>query len=170
MPPDCSSAVASTAEIWPPNHKWVNVEILGVIDPDDDPVSITITGITQDEPVAGHGSGNTLPDGDGIGTSIARLRAERTGLGNGRTYEISFEATDTGGGICNGTVHVCVPHSMGRSPHDSTPGRVCINDGQVYDSDGSELIRADLNRDGAIDQLDFAVLADYWLASYELND
>ena len=35
----------------PPNHEFVKVPIEGVTDPDGDPVAITITGITQDEPL-----------------------------------------------------------------------------------------------------------------------
>ena len=168
--PNCRDAIPSITEIWPPNHKWVDIEILNVIDPDPcDIVSVTITGITQDEPVAGSGSGTTFPDGDGIGTSMARLRAERSGLGNGRVYEISFEATDNRGGVCNGAVQVCVPHSMGQTPGDTTPGRVCIDGGQSYDSTGLELLSVDLNNDGIINVLDFAKLADYWLVWYEVE-
>jgi hypothetical protein len=161
--PNCSDAVASVTELWSPNHKWVDIEILGVTDPDGDPVFITITGITQDEPVAGEGSGKTCPDGDGVGTSVARIRAECSGLGNGRVYEISFEADDGRGGVCSGTVNVCVPHDQGQ-------GHECIDDGLLYDSTAPELLRADLNNDGIINQLDFALLANYWLTSYELED
>jgi hypothetical protein len=166
--PNCSDAIPSVAEVWPPNHKWVEIEILDVNDPDGDEVSITITGITQDEPVFGKGSGRTGPDGDGIGTSIARVRAERSGKGNGRVYEISFDAEDGMGGMCSGTVSVCVPHDQ--SPSDGEPGQQCIDDGQLYDSTASEVRRVDLNNDGVINQLDFAILTNYWLASYELDD
>jgi hypothetical protein len=34
------------------------------------------------------------PDGFGIGTGIAEIRAERNGQGNGRVYSITFEAND----------------------------------------------------------------------------
>lgn len=163
--PNCSDAVPSIAELWAPEHKWVDIEILGVTDPDGDQVSITITGITQDEPVAGEGSGKTCPDGDGVGTSVAHIRAERSGLGNGRVYEISFEADDGRGGVCSGTVNVCAPHDQGQGQ-----GYECIDDGQLYDSTAPELLRADLNDDGVINQLDFAILANHWLTSYELDD
>jgi len=161
-PPDCSGAVASVSKIWPPNHKWVDIEILGVVDPDGDPVTITITGITQDEPVSSQGSGNTVPDGDGIDTSVARVRAERSGLGNGRVYEIFFDADDGKGGVCSGSVNVCVPHDAGN-------GHECADDGQLYDSTATELLRADLNGDGIINQFDFAIFVNYWLTTYELD-
>jgi hypothetical protein len=162
-PPDCSGAFASISELWPPNHKWVDVEILGVVDPDGDPVTITVTGITQDEPVIDAGSGNTAPDGQGVGTSTARLRAERSGLGNGRVYEISFDADDGKGGVCSGSVKVCVPH-------DRRMANACIDDGQSYDSTATNVLSADFNHDGVINQLDFAIFAGSWLKTYDLDE
>ena len=131
QPPDCSTAAPSVATLWPPNHKMVNVNVLGVTDPDGDPVTITVTGITQDEPVNGTGDGDTGPDGAGVGTSTAQVRAERAGSkktpGNGRVYQISFTADDGNGGTCDGSVKVCVPHDQGK-------GNACIDDGQNYNS------------------------------------
>ena len=45
-PPDCSEAYAEPGCLWPPNHKFVDVAIMGVTDPDDDPVTIIVTAIT----------------------------------------------------------------------------------------------------------------------------
>ena len=42
--------------------------------------------------------------------------------------------------------------------------------GQLYDSTATEMFRVDLNSDGIINQLDFVILAKYWLVSYELED
>ena len=128
-PPNCNEAYADPDELWPPNHKYVDIGIMGVTDPDGDPLTITINSITQDEEVnaKGKGDGNTAPDGMGVGTSTASIRAERQGKGNGRVYEISFAATDPAGAECSGTVQVCVPH-------DQKPGHECIDDGQNYDS------------------------------------
>jgi hypothetical protein len=126
-PPDCSKATPSIAEIWSPNHKMVNIEVVGVTDPDNDPLTIAISGITQDEPVKGKGDGNTAPDGAGVGARIAQVRAERSGNNNSRVYQISFIASDGQGGECSGIVQVCVPH-------DQRPGHECIDDGQNYDS------------------------------------
>lgn len=126
-PPSCNLAVAGVATLWPPNHQLVNVAVLGVTDPENDPVSISITGITQDEQVNGLGDGDTSPDGFGIGSSQAILRAERSGTGNGRVYAVSFTASDGIGGTCSGKVNVGVPHDQG---NNSTP----VDDGQNYDS------------------------------------
>jgi cysteine-rich repeat protein len=129
--PDCADAHASMDELWPPNHKYVDITIMGVTDPDGYPLTITIDGITQDEPVDAFGDGNTSPDGTGVGTDTASVRAERQGGGNGRVYEISFTGVDDFEAACTGAVQVCVPH-------DQRPGHICIDDGQNYDSTATE--------------------------------
>jgi hypothetical protein len=152
QPPDCNEVHADPDELWPPNHKYVDIGIMGVTDPDGDPLTITITGITQDEEVdaEGTGDGNTSPDGMGVGTDTASVRSERQGTGNGRVYEISFTATDPAGAECSGAVQVCVPH-------DQSPGQVCIDDGQVYDSTVEYInkgCKSDFDCDGDVDGSD----------------
>ncbi|MBI4603992.1 MAG: SUMF1/EgtB/PvdO family nonheme iron enzyme, partial [Planctomycetes bacterium] len=51
-PPVCGGAQASAQVLWPPNHKLLPVQILGVADPDGN-ATVTITGVTQDEPTNG---------------------------------------------------------------------------------------------------------------------
>ncbi|MFC1978424.1 hypothetical protein ACFLVP_00350 [Chloroflexota bacterium] len=133
QPPDVSEAYPSTMCIWPPNHKLVDINILGVTDPDGDDVTITITGITSDEPTAYKGSGgrNHVPDAYGIGSDTAQVRAERSGKGDGRVYVISFTADDGNGGVSYGSVAVSVPHDKS--------GKTCpaIDSGQYYDATGT---------------------------------
>lgn len=124
-PPTCAMAQASPQILWPPDHQLVSIAIAGVTDPDGDPVSLQITGITQDEPVNGLGDGDTCPDGFGVGTAQAQVRAERSGLGNGRVYRISFIARDGKGGFCTGTVTAGLPHDKKDTP---------IDDGQNNDA------------------------------------
>ena len=62
-PPDCGDAAASVDELWPPNHKMTSVGIVGVTDPDGDPVSVIVTEVRQDEPLDATGDGETCPDG-----------------------------------------------------------------------------------------------------------
>jgi hypothetical protein len=126
-PPVCDAAYPSIAVLWPPNHQFVAIDILGVTDPDEDQVTIAVDSIYQDEPVQSLGDGNTSPDGDGIGTPTALVRAERAGGGNGRFYQISFTADDGNGGECSGEVLVSVPKSQGAKG-------AAINDGTTYDS------------------------------------
>jgi hypothetical protein len=127
--PDCSGASPSISHIWPPNHKMVNIQITGVTDYDGDSTAITVTGITQDEPVNDTGDGNTFPDANGIETDNAQVRAERSGEGDGRVYEIFFTADDGRDGECSGSVSVCVPHDKGK-------GNECIDNGQDFSSLG----------------------------------
>lgn len=112
--PDCSGAAASLGVIWPPNHTMVAINIIGVTSPYGLPLNVVVTGIQQDEAVNAVGSGNTAPDGSGIGTSTAMVRAERAGPGTGRIYFISFSATDTTGAQCTGSVQTFVPHDQGQ--------------------------------------------------------
>ena len=95
-------------------------------DPNNDQVSITITAVTQDEPVNGLGDGDTSPDAVLQGDKVL-LRVERAGNGNGRVYKVNFTANDGQGGVCAGFVKVGVPKSM-------QPGNTPIDDGQLYTS------------------------------------
>lgn len=133
QPPDITDAHPSIDCLWPPNHKFVDITIEGVTDPDGDNVTITIIGITSDEPTSdidGAGGAGKAPDADPacIGTPIARVRAERSGTGNGRVYEITFVASDGNGGETEGTVKVCVPHDVRKGTC------IAIDDGQIYDA------------------------------------
>jgi hypothetical protein len=98
-----------------------------VTDADGDPVTITITGITQDEPTDLGDGGNPCADAAGVGTSVAQLRAERRGGGDGRVYRVSFVGDDGRGGQCEGTVTVCVPPNQ-------KPDTSCVDEGPLFDS------------------------------------
>lgn len=112
-PPDCTSATASPGSLWPPNHKLREVRVGGATDPDGDDVTVTITGVTQDEPEGRPGDGATAPDVvDGASPNEVRLRAERAGSGDGRVYSVAFSASDGKGGSCTGTARVGVPRSL----------------------------------------------------------
>ncbi len=124
---DCSDAVASPGLLWPPNHQLVLVSVLDVTDPNGGTVTITVTGVHQDEPVNDTGDGDTSPDAAGVGTTSASVRAERAGNGDGRVYHISFSATSTSGGNCSGTVTVGVPKSQGKKGGP-------VDGGSLYDS------------------------------------
>jgi VCBS repeat-containing protein len=143
-PPVCQAATASPGEIWPPNNKrQYNVTVKGVTDPDGDALTILIARILQDEPVDTTGDGNFTPDGGGLGTSAAWVRAERMGSGNGRIYEIWFTATDSKGDSCTGRVYTTVPKSQGQ------PWQV-IDSGVRYDSTVS--VPGTRDQDGDHDQ------------------
>ena len=136
-PPVCLAATASPAELGPPNHSLVPIEIVGVTDPDGDPVTIVVTGVTQDEPLEGQGDGSTCPDAV-IEDGRASVRAERGGPDHDRVYVISFTATDDEGASCVGAVSVCVPHDPVSAAVPGGAVRLieCQDDGQTVNSLG----------------------------------
>ena len=133
QPPVCTAAIGG--EIWPPNHKrFYAATVAGVTDPEGGALTILITGIWQDEVIDSTGDGKFSPDGQGVGTATAWVRAERNGhgnkaKGNGRVYEILFSATDNAGLKCDGSVLWTVPHNQGQ-------GATAIDSGVRYDSTG----------------------------------
>lgn len=123
--PICST-VTGGPNLWPPNHKLHLNTLTGATDPDGNPITTSVTGVTQDEPLNGLGDGDTSPDAlPAAGTNQVWLRAERSGTGDGRVYRIAFEVTDGLGGSCTGVATVGVPHDQGAH---STP----IDSGGVF--------------------------------------
>ncbi|HEY3071465.1 MAG TPA: Ig-like domain-containing protein, partial [Candidatus Limnocylindrales bacterium] len=123
--PECGAASVSPATLWSPDHKMVALEISGLTDVEGDAVTVTAVSVRQDEPVEAQADGNTGPDAI---LQPLQVRAERSGLGDGRVYHVEFRATDAHGGACTGRVLVCVPHDQ--SGHPST----CGDGGPLYDS------------------------------------
>lgn len=122
-PPLAAAARPTIASLWPPNHGFVKVGIVGVSDPNNN-AFITVTGVTQDEPTSGLGDGDTQVDAVINADGTVLLRAERAGTGNGRVYRISFTASDPEGSS-SGEVFVSVPHSAKKPAVDS---------GQLFDA------------------------------------
>jgi hypothetical protein len=119
--PNCDGAYTNVSSLWPPNHSMKRISINGIVDPDvNDNAYVNVTSIRQDEPTRAS-PGDPFPDGDGLGTGYAQIRAERLGLGDGRVYHIGFTALDGQGGFCNGNVLVSVPHDQTRHAIDSGP-------------------------------------------------
>lgn len=125
-PPNCSAVTLDKTTLWPPNHKLVWITASGATDSDiGDHATLVITGVTQDEPVNGLADGNTAPDAflTSPASNRVQVRAERSGIGDGRVYRISYTATDTHGATCSGVATVGVPHDQGAgaTPIDSAP-------------------------------------------------
>ena len=127
-PPDCKTLAAKPASLWPPNHKFVTVTLSGS-DPDGDPVTVTVGGVTQDEPLNGLGDGDTSPDAAWVTghPEQVKLRAERSGKGDGRVYRITVTLT-SGADKCTGTVNVGVPHDQS--------GPAAVDSGLIVNSFG----------------------------------
>jgi Tol biopolymer transport system component len=128
-PPDCSAVTADSSVLLPANAHFRLVTVSGATDPDGDPVTLAITGVTQDERVTGPGD-HTAPDAiAGDTPNQVRLRAERNRRGDGRVYRVAFDVTDSHGATCSGRVNVEVPKRRGVPAIDSAP--------PSYDSFGS---------------------------------
>jgi len=125
------TVTSNVSTLWPPNHKMVAITLSGGSDPDGNPITLTVTGVTQDEPTNGLGDGDTPKDakypGSATNPGPLQVRAERSGLGDGRAYVISYTLDDGNGGSCDGTVTIGVPH-------DQSKPITVINSGQLYDS------------------------------------
>jgi len=113
--PVISNASANPSVLWPPNHKVVNVTVTyTVTDNHSPPSQITRTlSVTSNEPVNGTGDGDTAPDWTVVSPTLVKLRAERSGNGNGRIYTITITATDEAGNSSTQDVTVSVPHDQG---------------------------------------------------------
>jgi len=125
-PPNCRAATPSVASLWPPDHEFHDIDVLGVTDPDGDPLTIVINSIFQDE-LVDEGGDSLAPDGEGVGDAFASLRAERAGKGTGRVYYVGLTADDGQGGTCTGSVRVTVPKSNGKKAG-------AIDEGPLFDS------------------------------------
>jgi uncharacterized repeat protein (TIGR01451 family) len=122
--PICTK-LAAGPPLWPPNHKLHLVTVTGATDPDGNPLTTTITHVTQDEPLNGLGDGATSPDAfPGPASDQAYIRAERSGLGDGRVYALHVTVTDGLGGECSGIATVSVPHDQSGAP--------AVDSGQAY--------------------------------------
>ena len=121
--PDCSGGIASPSTLWPANHKFQSIDILGVFDAEGDQLEFAVQCIQQDEPLDSTGDGNTDWDAqdEDAGDATVQLRAERQGNGNGRVYHISYSVSDTLGARCIGRAHVGVPKSKKSVPVDDGP-------------------------------------------------
>jgi hypothetical protein len=111
------TVVLDRDRLWPPNHKLVTVcADVTVSDNSGSEPSFALVSITCNESDNGLGDGNTTNDirGADYGTPdrCFDLRAERSGNGDGRVYEIVYSATDGAGNAGYATAYVHVGHDM----------------------------------------------------------
>jgi hypothetical protein len=114
-PPEFELSVTPDV-LWPPNHELSTVRaLITVSDVCDDSLTVRLVSITSNEPDNGLGDGDTVNDiqGADFGTDDRefQLRAERSGLGNGRIYTITYEVEDDSGNVTVREKTVRVPKS-----------------------------------------------------------
>jgi hypothetical protein len=102
---DCS---VSKSSLSPLNHKLVNVG-LSVEASEGTTVAVSVF---SDEDDLAPGSGAHSPDAADIAPGTLRLRAERSGSGDGRVYLILVTATDEDGNVAFDCCTVVVPRDQ----------------------------------------------------------
>jgi hypothetical protein len=114
--PPTLTLAATPAVLWPASHKMVRVAVdVAVSDNVDLSPTVELVSVTSSEPDNGLGDGDTVGDiqDAAIGTDdrSVLLRAERAGNGPGRTYTLTYRATDRAGNSTVKSVTVTVPHN-----------------------------------------------------------
>ena len=114
-PPVITNVSVSNSVLWPPNHKMVTVAVEYEDVDNCDPAPERALSVTSSEPEIVRGTGRTRPDWQVVDAHHVRLRAERSGHGDGRTYTITITCSDQAGNASTADVTVSVPHDRGRS-------------------------------------------------------
>jgi hypothetical protein len=111
-PPRITKAWPSPSVLWPPNNKMVNVTIHYNATDDWDQPMCRISSVTSDEHI-------DKSDYAIIDPHHVKLRAERSGKGDGRIYSITITCTDTSGQSSKRKVKVIVPHDQKKHSNHS---------------------------------------------------
>jgi hypothetical protein len=107
-PPTIVSATASPSNLWPPDHKMVDVTVTVIATDLVDPAPMShIVSVTSNQPDNGTGDGDTAGDSLITGPLTVKLRAERS-QGNDRVYTITVATSDFSGNTAFKTVTVTV--------------------------------------------------------------
>ncbi|MFT7389200.1 MAG: PKD repeat protein [Candidatus Endobugula sp.] len=117
LAPNCSLATASPSEIWPPNNRFRNITINGVIDPEGQGLTIASECVLQSDPVKWWKWYRGRYDASGLSTDTPAVRAKKASWyfdwvswrwirPGDRKYAIVFSATDGEGAMCRGKVEV----------------------------------------------------------------
>jgi uncharacterized protein len=114
VPPSIDVSVTPDT-LWSPNHKYVEVTAtVDVFDNWDLNPTITLLSVTSNEPDDGEDDGNTIDDIVIMDDTHFLLRAERSDLGTGRIYTITYQVTDACGNSTIQSATVFVPISQGK--------------------------------------------------------
>ncbi len=91
----------------PPNHQYRTV--VATPDASDDVVDVELISATSNEPDNGSDDGDTVNDIVIVDDLNVNLRAERSGIGTGRIYTLTWQATNSCGATVTATARVTVP-------------------------------------------------------------
>jgi len=153
-PPELS--VDSGPEVlWPPDHMYHEIDIEpflnSVSDKCDDSLTlndVVITSVTSDEPENGEEDGNTTDDIIiGENYRSVNLRAERSGIGNGRVYTINLGIADHEDNVGTAAIKVHVPINLNLLNKVEDDGAVYVVNGLNLGSGTSGEIVHELEKD-----------------------
>jgi sugar lactone lactonase YvrE len=121
--PPVATLTVDPAVLFPPNHTMRQVRLVWqVVDACDPAPAVTLLSAGSSEPddAAGEGDGQTTGDVQapvpGPAPAAIGLRAERSGAGGGRVYEVRAQVSDASGNTTPAATSIVVPHDQGQSP------------------------------------------------------
>jgi hypothetical protein len=107
--PPAIAVTVTPSVIWPPNNRLVRVTAsVRVSDPGGATPAVSLMSITSNEPLAP----GDVQAAFGTDCRSFQLRATRLGGGSGRTYTITYRATNVSGLWTETAVQVLVPHDQ----------------------------------------------------------
>jgi hypothetical protein len=110
------SVAVEPDSLWPPDHKMQTITANVVATDNCSDVTVALDSVISDEPDngTGIGDGNTVDDiqnaAAGTEDLMFDLRRERDQMQDGRTYTVTYEATDGSGNTATDTATVNVAH------------------------------------------------------------
>jgi hypothetical protein len=108
QPATITNARTNPTTLWPADHRMRNVGVSYTVSDNCGTVTTTLS-VKSNEAINGLGDGDMAPDWEIVDNRNVRLRAERSGLGDGRIYTVTITAKDAHGNVSTQDVLVTVP-------------------------------------------------------------
>lgn len=148
QPPTISVTLNPTM-MWPPNHTLRNITASVQAADNCSGVTYALTSITSNEPDNGLGDGDTENDIQFADYNtpdlLFKLRSERSGVGTGRIYTVTYTATDGASNTTSASATVEVPFDMDKSiASDILPSQFELGQNYPNPFNPSTVIRFDI--------------------------
>jgi predicted extracellular nuclease len=103
---------ATPDTLWPPDHRYRDVTASVSVTDADPSADVELVSVTSNEPDNGEEDGDTINDVVIVDDFHFKLRAERSGVGTGRIYTITYLVTDACGNSTSASATVTVPLNL----------------------------------------------------------